>query len=272
MVLEDVGKALEITAGAECYNNYSKIYYGSNESLKDLFKCFSLEGKDVLTVLSSSDHLFFAYQNGAFNVDAFDINYLTKYYHYLRRWNILYENRFYPSKNIFCNHKYIYKLLDKVKCEENQEEEALLFWEHYLSRVTPSQHKNLYSMEYYDNSIKNLKKLKEELKKRRFTFYNFDLFTSVSCSKKYDVIITSNILEYAWNSLKLENSYYNLKKLLKPGGQIIGSHFVFFPNSENFVREKELYENSFEYHEFSNYYEEGHRSYPLGYSYTKKRC
>lgn len=270
MVLDDVERACFVSAGGDS-GVFSKIYSSSNESLKDLFQCFSLKGKDVLTVLASSDQLFYSYYYGASSVDAFDINYLTKYYYYLRRWSILYQNRFYPSHDMFRTHRSLFKLFDKVQCRSREEEDALLFWETYLNRVRPSQHEQLYCVERCDQSVKDIKKLKSLIEKQELTFYQGDLFGDFCCPKKYDIIITSNILEYAWNSLKLEKAHDHLKGLLKDKGQIIGSHFIFYPDMERFIMEKEYFERDFDYLEFHQYRENSFtKSFPLGYSYTKK--
>ena len=271
MVLDDVNRAILVSAGEED-EFFSKIYYSSNESLKDLFGSFSVKDKDVLTVLASSDQLFYAYDNGARKVDTFDVNCLTKYYYYLRRWTILYNKQYYPSKNIFHSHKDLYLLLDKVECHGKSEEDALYFWKNYLSKVTPIEHELLYFIDGSRNSMKSTKSLRERLMQEDFTFYNMNLFGDIDCSRKYDVIITSNILEYAWNSTLLRKCKDNLKSLLRDGGQIISSHFVFYPGTSNFLQELQIFDEDFEYSEFKSYQEPfGKKKYPLGYSYTKKK-
>ena len=223
MVLEDVDGACAVCSGEE-NGVFSKIYNSSNESLKRLFACFSVKDKEVLTVLGSSDHLFYAMYYGAKSVDSFDINVLTKYYYYLRKWEILYGGHYYFSQDIFRSHKPLYKLLSKVHTKDQQEENAVMFWKYYLNRVSPSEHRDLYCDSKSDNAIKDLKTMKNLLEEQKFTFYHGDLFDEFSCPKKYDVIITSNILEYAYSPLKLYMSRYNLKRHLKDGGKIIGSH------------------------------------------------
>ena len=272
MVLDDVERACEVCSGLDSWT-FSKIYFSSNESLKHLFRYFSVKDKDVLTVLGSSDQLFYANYHGARNVDCFDVNGLTKYYYYLRRWALLYQKEYYPSTKMFQNHSYLIRLLDKVKCKNEEEEKAYLFWRTFIERVTPRQHENLYSVDFHNNEIRDMRKLRNIVEEEEFHFYHDDLFDEVTNSKKYDIIITSNVLEYAWNSLKLQKCHDNLKSLLKDGGQVIGSHFVFYPDFSCFLTEKELFETDFDYFEFPSY-SEGmvNKKYPLGYSYTKKKC
>ncbi len=139
MTMNDVKWACVVSAGGAS-GVFSKVYHSSNESLDDLFSCFSLKNKDVLTVLLSSDQLFYALSGGARSVETFDTNHLTKYYYYLRRWTILYQNHFYPSLRMFRNHRVLYSLLDKVDCMSDEEKKAFLFWKSYLEKVTPEQH------------------------------------------------------------------------------------------------------------------------------------
>ncbi len=265
MVLEDVDRACAVTAGVE-YDYYSKIYYSSNEYLDELFQHFSVKDKDVLTVLGSSDQLFHAYHHGAYKVDTFDINCLTKYYHYLRRWRILYENHYYLPDNIFRSHRSLEKLLRKVKCRDEEESEAVLFWKEFLSRMNPSKCSDLYCYIKPSNKIQRLKTIREQLTKQDFTFYNFNLFDTVSCNRKYDVIITSNVLEYGQNSLRLVKGRDNLNKLLRRGGQVVCSHFIFSSLSVPFLDEREIFEENFDYYEFPK----SKNSFPLGYTYVKK--
>ncbi len=46
MVIEDVRKACDVSAGID-NGTFSKIYFSSNESLNNLFKCFSVKDKEV---------------------------------------------------------------------------------------------------------------------------------------------------------------------------------------------------------------------------------
>lgn len=270
MVLDDIGKACLVSNGITG-EDFDVIYYNSNESLKELFQCFSVKDKDVLTVLASSDQLFYTYYHGARSVDSFDVNLLTKYYYYLRKWRILYEDKFYLSRKMFHSHSYVYELLNKVEVHKKEEEDAVFFWKNYLNQVSPSLHEKLYSIDRHQNEIKDLKKLKEQLLKREFSFYSLDLFRECSFSKKYDVIIISNILEYAQNYEKLKRTYQNLNTLLRPGGQVIGSYIAYCPLYDKVFQEREAFENDFEYSVFSkitNPFLKSSES--IGYSYTKK--
>ena len=271
MILEDVSKAVRVVSGEEDHD-FSSIYFSSNESLKNLFQRFSLKDKDVLCVLASSDQLFYSYLNGAKSVDTFDVNCLTKYYYYLRRWSILYNKEYYLPRNITSSYKSLYQLIEKVQCDGKMEEDALSFWKEFLLRVSPSQIERLFFRDGEHNKIKQLKQLKEMILQKPFTFYHMNLFDDIDCDKKYDVIITSNILEYGWNTTLLRKGKDNLKNLLRDEGQVISSHFVYTPVALHFMQELQVFEEDFDYHEFPGYQEPFQKKeYPLGYCYTKKK-
>ena len=263
MVAEDFKQACDVINNT--YNNpydsnpnYSRIYFQSNESLKDLFRCFSVEGKDVLTVLGSSDHLFHALANGAKSVDTFDINHLTKYYYYL-------------PKSIFQNHDFIFELLKLVTCETKQEEEAYQFWSYFIEMVFPVDSGGLFYVGSSNNTVEDVPFLRERLQDYSFHFTQEDLFEGMSSDKKYDVIITSNILEYSGRGhIKLLKGRNHLYDLLKEDGIVIGSHYFHSGEDAYFIDEIDAFRHYFKYKEFPWYQEDrNHKRMPLGYSYTK---
>ena len=107
-------------------DNYSKIYFASNEKLDKIFSNVDIKDKNVLTVLGSGDQAFHLYNRGARHVDVFDKNKLTLFYYYLRRWVIQYLNAFYPETNL--RNIYIKKLLKKVEPRTIEELDAYNYW------------------------------------------------------------------------------------------------------------------------------------------------
>ena len=67
------------------FDKVSKIFPITTENVKEMYNIFDLKNKDILTVTSSSDHIFCALVAGANSVDSFDINYLTEYYYHLKK-------------------------------------------------------------------------------------------------------------------------------------------------------------------------------------------
>lgn len=128
MVVKDIF-GLQKLLNNEMVSNYGKVYFHSNERLRDIFNDVDVKDKDVLTVLASGDHVFYAYNNGARSVDCFDINKLTIHYYYLRKWVINYMNSFYPKE---LNMDYIRKLLRHVKANTPEEKASLRFWRAFI--------------------------------------------------------------------------------------------------------------------------------------------
>lgn len=223
--ITDVRRTLDLLTGNE-YENYSYLYAFSNEDLKALFSNFSVKDKDVFCVLASSDQMFYSYLNGARSVDTFDINILTNYYYYLRKWIIDYYDSFYPEDNI--NNMYISELLKKVKVKSYDEEQAYNYWKLYTNTIYGYLSKKLfYKNTLIDtNNIKDLSKLKEILNNNELNFINIDISDdNLEINKKYDVIITSNLSEYFnCDNLKIKRYKRNLDNLLKDDGVIINSH------------------------------------------------
>ena len=269
MVAQDVDEAVKIVDGLEHDPNYARIYYCSNEALDDLFHFFSVKNKDVLSVMGSGDQPFYSLYYGAKTVDTFDINILTKYYYYLRYWSLLYNNIYYPPRSIFKSHEYIYELLQKVKCESEEETEAYNFWNLFIRRAFPFDCGNLYNGSLNNLSL-DVNELKDKIKGKKISFSHFDLFDTVPTQKKYDVIITSNILEYAGHDmLKLKRACHNLKSLLNTGGMVVGSHYVRNQYSPFFMDEASVFTQYFDYHDFPCVYDSMlHKYYSVGYQYT----
>lgn len=248
---------------------YDKIYFGSNECLEELFKNFSVKDKDVLTVLASSDQLFYSYDRGAKKVDTFDINVLTKYYYYIRKWSIEYLDCYYADKeNVIYNHSFIGELLKLVECGSNEEKEAYIFWSNYIRKVSPLENKSLYfyveSMEY--NGIKDLSNVRKAIK-NKLNFINQDITGDIDKSCKYDVIILSNILEYYGESMiHLANCRDNLYSILNDDGIVVCSHIMDQEGDND--KEKNIFSKKFDSYEFPKYSKE----YILGGEVSSGYC
>lgn len=205
-------------------NNYDKLYFSSNELLYKIFSNFSVENKDVLTVLGSGDQMFHCYKNGAKSVDCFDINPLTIHYLYLRRWVIEYLNQFYPDRNFTSND--IKKILKKISIRTENEKDSCNYW-NSLARYNNFNSSKMFYEEIVkqneSNEIQDLSLIKKRLSDE-FSFYNFNIIDYTLKDKKYDVIITSNIAEYIRNSFSLMMYCDNLCGMLKDNGIVVCSN------------------------------------------------
>ena len=102
------------------------LYFETNEYIKEILDNFDIKNKKVLTVLGSGDQAFHFYSKKALKVDLFDINRLTIYYYYLRRWVIKYLKKSYPDYNF--DSKFLRNLLKKVSLKDCYEKSAYDYW------------------------------------------------------------------------------------------------------------------------------------------------
>ena len=255
----DVKQAINIMRGfhSKIDDFHDRLYFNSNEDLDALLSKFDFRDKDILTVLASSDQLFYFYDKGARIVDTFDINKLTFYYYFLRKWIIEYKNRYYPRNKI--TGKMLNNIISKVCVKSEEEERAVSFWK----RIINSYYTNLImDLFIVDDDIKknensNIKTIKKKLKSTNLNFYNMDITGYIDLDKKYDVIYKSNISDYVSYS-DLVRFRDNLYKLLKDDGIIISSNLsydIYYPN------EFGVFSELFNYKLLDN---------DMGFVYTKK--
>lgn len=262
-MVNDFKKAAVVASGKKSEKEYDKIYHASNEDLKELFSNFSVEGKDVLTVCGSGDQAFYSYLGGANSVDIFDINNLAYYYLYLRKWVIEYMGVYYPPKDIIKNTKLIKNLLNLVVCKTEEEQQALLFWHLLTSRISEDSNADLlYRISnYHRNNVEDVQSLHRLIADKKFRFIEQDITGDIDKSKKYDVVIASNILEYCQgNILKLIRTRDNLHSILKPEGIVVCSSLIRPDDSESLAFEKTIFNSRFDRHSFDS----------CGYAYQKK--
>lgn len=204
------------------FPNYNRVYFNSNENVKDVLSVLDIKDKKVLSVLGSGDQAFHLLNNDALKVDLFDINKLTIYYYYLRRWTMKYLNHFYPNDDF--NIKFIKELLSLVEIKDKNEKIAFDYWCKYIELFDDKRSNKLFYRGIFDNvnDLDDFSKVKKRLDED-ICFYNVDISDNISTIKdKYDVLYLSNISDYVLpNYLSFENYKVNLEELLKPGGYIV---------------------------------------------------
>lgn len=234
------------------------VFYNSNENLRKLFSGIDLKDKEILSVLASSDQLFYFYANGAKLVDTFDKNKLTFYYFYLRKWFIQYKNKYYITN---VNRRSLLKLLSSIKASTEDEEKALYFWKSMIDSYNIKSIFNLFIIDenIKKNTIRNCKRIKEKLEENKLTFYNVDIAKRFRLNKKYDVIYKSNISDYVCNSREVLETYRdNLDSLLTNDGIIISSNLT---HDYDYSNEFGIFSEKFNYRLLNN---------SIGYVYTRR--
>ena len=236
--------ASKSVARGNSYPNHGKVYYKTNEDLVNTVLDVDFKDKEVLSVLSSGDHVLTARYLDAKRVDAFDINRLTPYYFYLRLWSINYRGELYP--NIYHN-KWMNDLLSQVKAKTLQEKMAVFYYKKHLANKTPLD-KLFYDVESQPEG-NTLYTKAEELKDVTspvIDFWTADLFSEINIPRTYDIALTSNTFDWGRNDKdKLIKARNNLLKLLKDDGVCIASKLVNYSQSN----EKDIFKEFFDIEE-----------------------
>lgn len=205
--------------------DFSRLFFCSNESLYDIFYGMDFTGKKVLSVLASGDQAFYFYDHNAEKVDLFDKNKLTIFYYYFRIWLIEIFNMFNVPYDIEISQ--VKELLKEVEPKDDNEKNAYKFWVEYVRLCEKMNYRFQYLAASFlpsiDNTIANLDKLKENLKVRDFSFYNFDIASkNFQINKKYDVVYVSNIIDWLLeDEEECTNLVENLNNLLEDDGLVI---------------------------------------------------
>ena len=204
--------------------DFETVYFCSNERLDDIFYEMDFTGKKVLSVLASGDQAFYFYDHNAEKVDLFDKNKLTIFYYYFRIWLIEVFNMFNIHYDIEISK--VKELLKKVEPKDDNEKNAYKFWTKYVRLCEKMNYRFQYLAAAFvsdNNIIDNLDKIKEKLKLRDFSFYNFDIASkNFQINKKYDVVYVSNIIDWLHeDEEECTNLVENLNNLLEDDGIVI---------------------------------------------------
>ena len=222
-------------------NGCSKIYYSSNEDLQEIFSFLDFKGKRVLSVVGSGDQAIAFYNCDVKSLDLFDINPLTIYYYYLRIWHMMYYGELYiDQKNFF---DIIKRVLKYVNPSNNDELNAYNYWMSFIELFDGKDLDKIFYNSFYNlgSCSLNYGNILKNFHLNNCNFYNFDLSSDISLNKKYDVVYTSNIVDYIKADM-LAKYRDNIYGLLNNGGFLVCSNVGAFDYNEN---EKEIFEKKF---------------------------
>ena len=251
------------------------LYAATNEDLDNLFKKINVKDKDVFTVLASSDHALSCYASGAKSIDTFDIIYISLWYAYLRKWLIVYQNKFYPSYHFFKDgDRELYELICSITPSNEDEADAQIFWKEYMELHNYRSDYCLFNSNVCDQPTPFTGKIDliKHFYDKPISFKNLNIFKPVYTNKKYDLIFLSNILEHVHFDEDLVNVRNNIENLLKVGGEAICSSKIYDIDSPYHEKEiKVLTENKLSLENTYSYYEPVvGRNMDLGYTYKKR--
>lgn len=243
-----------IIADGKEIDGYTKVYYMTNEDLCSIYRKVDFNDKDVLTVLASSDQVFTARYLGAKNVECFDKNRLAIYYYYLRKWSIKYMGCLYPNV-LNGNNFWLRKLLSKVEVKTKEEKIVFDFFNKHVLNDTLLY--NLFFDDYMNCRGTTLFESSDDLKglvDQPLKFYDMNLFGSNDTNKTYDIVVISNILDWArGDNDKYRFACDNLSKLVRTNGVVICSNLV-NREDEHYSRERRIFDSNFDFNSFGSDY------------------
>ena len=245
--------------------NYSseRIYAKTNEDLKQMVCNVDFKDKDVFSVLASSDQVYYA---GALNVDTFDINGLTKYYYYLRKWGLDDSLQIDPK---YFNDEFIRHLIEKASINSEEELDAKEFWSCLLRDNNDLINGRLFfnfGFKREKNFDDDMEGLKDRMKDKKLNFQQLDIFEPMEVTKQYDIVVMSNILEHSSKNNQLVICRNNLDKLVKEDGIVVCSNLIYH-NFKDKKIERRIFERKFDFSKGKGFGNYGRPSY---YVYKKK--
>lgn len=170
---------------------FQEVYPFTTEVISGYFKDLDFEGKEVMTLGSSSDQAFNALLLGAKKITVYDINENTAKFGKLKRDTILNSN----IDNVWIN-------VMRIDMPKNYD----IFPDNSLRRMNP-----------YMKDEESFKKI-QELLKNRFSDIEYRIGNIMDVNnldnKFFDIIITSNVFQYLEEYIKPgENPYDRLKEV-----------------------------------------------------------
>ncbi len=267
-VFNDIKSIIDICERPYLASNV-RIYPCTNENLDFVFSSVDFKDKEVLSVLASSDQLFSAYYLNAKNVDSFDRNRFTKYYYYLRKWSLIYDLVDIPS-NVNLG-----DLLGKVSVSSEEEFDALRFWMELSMKLDDPLRSKIFwpgaSVVRKTTYGCDLKGMSDIIKDKTLNFSKLDFFNSISLDKTYDIIVFSNILDYAFSIESLAICRDNLLNHLNDAGCVVCSYVSQRDRSKT-KHQDEVFKKGFDLIEGPSYLSSFREDvyYPASYVYVKK--
>jgi len=256
LIQEQVKRNEECMIG-QAFTTYQKFYYWTNENIKAYLDMIDFNGMDsALSVTGSGDHALNLICKGIKNIDAFDTNKLAEYFAFgLKRAMISkYSYEEFIDKMLLLTEsptsiKVITDIIEGTF--PYMEEKHKKFWKEILNYNYKIQKEygtnlNLFGMlsvatdkfnTIYNNYLvdeTHYEMLKKHLSNANITFSNVNAVNlSNYFTKKYDLILLSNVLDYFsrewglyWKYDKLLDYEQELEKITKSGGINI-LHYIF---------------------------------------------
>ena len=202
------------------FTEFSKIYPTSNENLKEYVK--DLYHKRVLCVSSSGDHLLNALNQGAFEIDTFDINRYSPLFQELKMEAIKYlEPQDVLNYFIYYKKKYYLKFREYLRKDLRDFFDYVYRYSDMMinSKLFFKSMGTVYNNNY--NDIQSIERLKESLEYLSHRHINANIYAlPYYINEPYDAIYFSNILAYENDFDKYLNFVRYMTNYLTPNGTL----------------------------------------------------
>ncbi len=283
----DSGKAF---CSGKPFSTYQKVYFATNENIKDYIERSNLDGKtSALSVMASGDHSFNLLEKGILNIDTFDSNALTEFYVFGIKYAMIMR---YSYKEYLIS---LNKILD-INTSLEELTSILMdllpfmdlkyrnYWRNIIDYNYEVQKKNATNINLFSLLFINIitgdklidknnylineeayNRLKSNLIRANITFKNVDVLDlPKEFNGKYDAMLLSNIFEYLQSHFALKSGYYNVFKAMKEyidelfslmdeDGKIF-LMYIFDYATENYTRNVIFYNsNNITLNDFENY-------------------
>jgi len=259
------------------FTKYQKGFYWTNENIGCYLNAVNLEGmENALTVAGSGDIAFNLINKGINNVDTFDINRLTEYFILGLKRTMILKYNYYDF--LFM----INRIADKdisleeltsilISLTKDMDFKYKLFWEEILGfnyhiQKIYGTNLNLMMMLYVGTNARMshlnnnsylldpycYEEFRRKLGMANISFKGVDAIdlTKKYRGKKYDLILLSNVLDYAdgrwgsnWNKEQLEEYLKSLESITNDDGVIFVKYIINYITEKGF-KEQIFYDSS----------------------------
>ena len=243
------------------FDGYQNLYYQTNENIAEYLNLVDISNSEnALCVAGSGDQAFSLISKGINNIQLFDVNKFTEYFILGLKRTMIVKYNYSDYINLF--NKLISPMTMPNEVEEilsdvllTMDEPYKTFWQSilnfnfkYLEEINVKANfmyglnvnaglKIIPTFCSYLENEENYNKLKNNLGKANINFkYCNGLELTKNFNNKFDLILLSNILDYAyiywgsnWSMQNLNNYINDLQNILKDKG-IIFLHYIFCIN------------------------------------------
>ncbi len=230
--IEDAKNFLSVVlSGNLSFSKYSIFYEFTTENLRESIGNYSKEDR-ILTILSSGDQIFNYLLKGASDIEAFDINKVTKYYFKLKCAQIM-SNSCEQFSELSKRMTFYMTLEDLDSYRNYLDKDTYEFWKYcllntenrlyLLSRAggIVRQQRKKYNIYFEKENYDKLQSILQNGFTLRFYLCDISMLPH-NMKGEYSEVYLSNVFDYVFDSCDvIKNITTDIKQHLTPDGKII---------------------------------------------------